>query len=136
MRGASSIKTAQQGRIGRLTQRLASFKSSRLSLLYLVLSIAGVTYSRGRLAESARVIARETAALDSAIAASLPPPGDTASEVNSKLRDLTVLRRDQKVEQDKAIRLWVRVNMVCVTLFVIGVIMSAVQLFYHLRSPD
>ena len=114
--------------------RLRTVQTPRLSLVLLLLGLAGQTLARSRMMSASSGSAVAVASLDSAIIAAQPAPGDTSGRNDERLRSLVARRRDTEVEARHAANPWFYTFLLGGGLVLAAVVTGALALIAHLRG--
>jgi hypothetical protein len=114
--------------------RIRTFQSPRLSLVVLIVGIGIQTFAQSRMAAGSAKVARERASLDSAIAAAMPMPGDTAESSTVRVRSLVSRKRDLEVEANTRQKPWFYLLLISSGVVIAAAVIGAQALLAHVRG--
>lgn len=114
--------------------RFRSFRSPPVSVLLLLLGLAGAVVGRSRLAAGAPARRAATTVLDSTIAAATPTPDDTTDAGSARIRTLVAQKRDVQVEANRALQQWLYWSLGSSGLVLAAIVTGGLALISHLRD--
>ena len=102
--------------------------------MVLIVGIAFQALAQSRMSAGSEKVARERASLDSAIAAAMPMPGDTAESSTVRVRNLVSRKRDLEVEAKTTQKPWFYLLLISSGVVIAAVVIGAQALLAHMRG--